>query len=89
MENLADNVPIPPKDQMNQGLSSCTEATMLTKFGVPGNLTKDCSSPTGSFAARVKTNIDVGPFKVSDLDFAVESLRQIFAEVKVALPPVF
>jgi hypothetical protein len=62
---------------------------MLTKFGVPGGLTKECSSPTGPFVQRVKSNIHVGPFKVNGLDFAVESLRQIFAEVKVALPEAY
>jgi hypothetical protein len=62
---------------------------MLKKFGKPGTLTKDCSDPVGKFKKRLKFGIDVGPFKVSGLDFAVESLKQIFAEVHQQLPVVF
>jgi D-alanyl-D-alanine carboxypeptidase-like protein len=89
MPKLNDKVPIPPKDTMNTGLSPAKQSTMLKKFGKPGALTKNCSPPTGKFKKRVKSGVDIGPFKVSGLDFAVESLRQIFAEVQVALPEVF
>src|SRR3954447_14875037 len=89
MSDLSDRVPIPPKDTTNIGLSSATEAVMLKKFGKPGKLTEDCSDPVGKFKKRVKFGVDVGPFKVSGLDFAVESLRQIFAEVQVQMPDVF
>jgi hypothetical protein len=88
VSDLADRVPIPPKDAMNTGLSSARESTMLTKFGKPGALTKKCSPPTGKFSARIFEKFDVGPFKVTGLDFAVESLKQIFAEVLVSAPTV-
>jgi hypothetical protein len=88
MSDLADRVPIPPKDAMNTGLSSAREPTMLTKFGRPGALTKKCSPATGKFSARVLERVDVGPFKVTGLDFAVESLKQIFAEVLLSAPTV-
>jgi hypothetical protein len=55
---------------------------MLQKFGKPGNLTSECSGLTGSIKQRVRSNFDVGPFKVTGLDFAVESLSQIFADVQ-------
>lgn len=89
MVNLSERVPIPPKDQMNTNLSSATEDTMLEKFSKPGPLTKECSDPTGIFKKRIKYGVDVGPFKVSGLDYAVESLRQIFQEVKRDLPQVY
>jgi hypothetical protein len=89
MNGLSDKVPIPPKDTMNTGLSPAKQSTMLKVLGKPGQLTKDCSNPTGKFKKRVKFGVDIGPFKVSGLDFAVESLRQIFAEVQVQLPDVF
>jgi D-alanyl-D-alanine carboxypeptidase len=88
-EKLSDLVPIPPKDQMNRNLSSATEDTMIKVFGVPGQKTKDCSDPQGDFLKRVKYKVDVGPFKVSGLDYAVESLKQIFSSVKVDYPKVF
>ena len=68
--------------------SSASEQVMLRKFGKPGALTATCSSPTGLFVSRIKFGVDVGPFKVSGLDFAVESLRQIFAEVEAKARPV-
>lgn len=89
MDELSDRIPIPPKDLMNTGLSPAKSSTMLSKLGKPGALTKDCSNPTGKFKKRVKFGVDVGPFKVSGLDFAVESLRQIFLEVHQQMPDVF
>jgi hypothetical protein len=89
MAQLSDRVPIPPKDTINTNLSSATEQIMLRKFGKPGALTESCSPPNGRFVRRVKSEVDVGPFKVSGLDFAVESLRQLFAEVEQQHPPPF
>jgi hypothetical protein len=89
MAKLSDRVPIPPKDVMNPGLSAAAESTMLTKFGKPGALTKDCSDPTGEIKKRIKRGVNVGPFKVSGLDYAVESLKQIFSEVKQQQPILF
>jgi D-alanyl-D-alanine carboxypeptidase len=89
MSTLQDEVPIPPKDQMNRNLSAATERTMLRVLGRPGALTKACSDPAGPYLKRVKFGFDVGPFKVSGLDHAVETLAQLFAEVKRNLPTVY
>jgi D-alanyl-D-alanine carboxypeptidase len=89
MTELSDRIPIPPKDQMNAGLTSATEKTMLAKFGIPGALTVECAPPTGPVVQRIKSDFDVGPFKVTGLDYAVESLRQIFGEVRNDFPDVY
>jgi len=89
VSNLSDEVPIPPKDQMNANLSAATERTMLEVFGKPGPLTRDCAEPSGDFLKRVKFGVDVGPFKVSGLDHAVETLSQLFALVKAERPNVY
>jgi hypothetical protein len=89
LSDLSARVPIPPKDRMNRNLSPAREATMLQVFGPPGTPTVQCSAPSGPFLGRVRSNQDVGPFRVSGLDFAVESLRQLFAEVKGDRPDVF
>jgi hypothetical protein len=78
---LGDRVPLPPLSQVNVGLSACMESTMLKKFGTPGSLTVDCSPATGAFVQRVRQSFDVGPFRVTGLDYAVESLRQVFSDV--------
>ena len=42
----------------------------------------DCSAATGSFLKRVRRSFDVGPFEVTGLDYAVESLLQVFSDVQ-------
>ncbi len=80
MSSLADLVPIP--GGLNVGLHPCLQQTMINALGIPGPLTQHCKPPTGTVAARMKWGVNVGPFKVSGLDYAVESLAQVFAEFK-------
>lgn len=89
IQNLDDKIPIPPKEVMNIGLSAAKESTMLSKFGKPGELTRDCSGVSENFKKRIKNSFDVGPFRVNGLDYAVESLQQIFAQVKNEFPEVY
>lgn len=83
-----DVVPIPPTDTFNKNLSSASERTMLQIFGVPGEKTKDCSPATGQFKKRIVTRVDVGPFKVSGLDIAVDALKAALAEAEEQIPDV-
>jgi hypothetical protein len=85
---LSDRVPLPPLTTINMGLSSCRESTMLKKFGWPGELTKDCSDPVPGLA-KLLTTASVGPINVTGQRYAMESLRQIFAEVRTTLPDVY
>jgi hypothetical protein len=89
MEKLSDRVAIPPKDVMNTGLRSASELTILKKFGKPEPLIKKCSPPTPKFNKRIKYGVNVGPFKVNGLDYSVELLKQIFADVQQPLPDVY
>ena len=75
-------VDLPARKEMNSGLTAASEKTMLAVLGVPGRLTYDCSDPTGAYAKHILWNANIGPFKVSGLDSAIGSLRDIFAEVK-------
>jgi hypothetical protein len=61
---------------------------MLELFGVPGEKTRDCSPATGHFRQRISTRVDVGPFKVSGLDIAVQSLKAVFDEAGEQIPNV-
>jgi len=89
MEKLDDFIPIPSKELMNKGLTAARELTMIKVLGIPGELTPNCSKPNGEFSKHVKYNFDIGPFKVSGFGYAVETLRQIFEQVKVELPEVY
>lgn len=63
---------------------------MLQRFGQPGKLTPKCSPATGTIIKKLLVQgVDIGPFKVSGMNFAVESLRQVFDDVKQQLPDVF
>ena len=81
-------VDIPPRNTFNKDLSSASEATMLQLFGVPGAKTQDCSPATGTFKRRIVTRVNVGPFKVSGLDVAVQSLKAVFDEAEEQIPNV-
>jgi len=83
-----DVIPIPPTNTFNKGLSSASEKTMLHIFGVPGEKTDDCSPATGEFKKRIKTHVDVGPFKVTGLDVAVDALKAALAEAAEQIPDV-
>ena len=89
MEKLDDLIPIPPKEVMNKGLSAATESIMLTIFGRPGELTQDCSEPNSTFVKKLVYGVDVGPITISGLTYAVESLKQIFTQLKNELPEVY
>src|ERR1700690_3315153 len=81
-------IPIPPTNTFNQNLHSAAEATMLQVFGVPGQKTDDCSDPTGAFKERIVFSVNVGPFKVSGLDIAVNSLKAVFVDATAQIPAV-
>jgi hypothetical protein len=89
---VGDEIPIPDRTAINRGLSSLSPETMLTKLGPPGTLpnsTSKCGSSAQSLKARLKTDVNVGPFSVNGLDFAVQSLTEVFEEVRLNFPDVF
>jgi hypothetical protein len=85
LPELDDPVPIP--DDINEGVSFASQATMLELLGAPGKLTVNCSKITNArvLALRV-VNADVGPFRVTGLGPAVEALTRIFARVRERFP---
>lgn len=87
MPSMADLVPIPPG--INPGLSACREDTMMGKFGRPGQLTDTCSPITGDIRRRIEFGVDVGPFKVSGLDYAIASLGQVFSALSGEHPDTY
>lgn len=82
-----DVIPLPDMSLFNQGLSSADEQTMLRLLGVPGAKTANCSPVTGAITGRIKT-ANVGPFRVTGLDVAVDSLKAVFDEAELQIPDV-
>jgi D-alanyl-D-alanine carboxypeptidase len=84
---LDDRIPIPPASSFNANLSSADEATMLRLLGVPGRKTENCSPATGAFKTRIQT-ANVGPFRVTGLNVAVDLLKAVFDEATQQIPDV-
>jgi hypothetical protein len=84
---LDAQIPIPPSSSFNINLSSADEATMLRLLGVPGQKTENCSPATGAFKTRIVTK-DVGPFRVTGLDVAVDLVKAAFDEAVLQIPDV-
>lgn len=89
MTGFRTHLPLPPLDQVNQGLSACPESLVLEVWGVPGRLTEDCSAPEGAITGHLRHDQDVGPFKVSGLGDAIDRLRALFLDVKADLPALY
>lgn len=84
--DFADHLPLPPAGSVNVGLRSGRAATLTAKFGAPrASYTQDCLPPAAAFAARCSTR-SVGPFRVTGLTQAVDSLVTILNAVRFDLP---
>jgi hypothetical protein len=78
-------IPIP--ENINKGLSSAKNSTMLQILGMPrDHVDEKCRPIVNEPILSLTVTEDVGPFKVSGLRPAVESLREVLAEIKAAHP---
>jgi hypothetical protein len=78
-------IPIP--DGINQGLSSAKNSTMLQILGMPrDHVTETCRPVTNEPMLSLLVTKDVGPFRVTGLRPAVDSLKAVLAEIKAAHP---
>jgi Putative peptidoglycan binding domain/D-alanyl-D-alanine carboxypeptidase len=88
MPGLKDLVSVP--SGINQGLNGTGNAFMLSLLGNPRpNYTADCQPVTNAkLKGRFVSAVNVGPFKVTGFDLAVESLKTVMADIKVEQPNV-
>src|SRR4030095_2605255 len=85
---ITDLIPIP--DGINPGLNAARQITMKTLLGSPrGSFTKDCLPVTNPNLKDLIRTVDVGPFKVTGLGPAVESLKEGMGQIRQAQPQVF
>ena len=75
---------LPAPSGINHNLSSVGNNFMFSVLGSPCHTySKDCQDPTNQkFLTRVKWGADVGPFKVSGFDLAVDSLKEVMRDIK-------
>ena len=82
-------VECPARADMNTGFTAATHGTMMTLLGKPGALSTDCSDPTNAHLITLIETRDVGPFRVTGLKPALDSLASIFAAVKSDHPILY
>lgn len=90
--DYSKEVRLPDADSMNGGLSYPSAAFMIDLFHGPPRqrLTDDCAAPTNKHILRhLVYGYDVGPFNVSGLKPACESLKRIFTEVQKDKPDLY
>ena len=77
-------------NNVNSGLTAVSSSYMIELLGKPrANMTQDCA-PITNKALLGKMSVDnVGPFKVSGLKLAIESLKMIMLEIKTKYPDLY
>jgi hypothetical protein len=77
---ITDLITIP--DGINPGLNAARQVTMISLLGNPrGSFTRDCQPITNPNLRGLVTTADVGPFRVTGLRPAVDSLREVLEEI--------
>ncbi len=90
MSQLSELIPTPKPDSINTGLTNAHHATMIELLGRPRpTLTTDCAAVSNPKIKALIVTESVGPFRVTGLKPAVESLRQVFASVKEKRPDLY
>lgn len=90
MTNYAAHLPIPSIGSINTGLTYCRSETALSIFGMPAvPLLAECGHATSKRLLAALVTADVGPFQVTGLAPAVESLARIFKQVKAEKPDLY
>jgi hypothetical protein len=86
--DLSEEVEIPANQLMNVGLTPASEATMIAKFGRPGQLSAECSPPSSGISPFLVQDFNVGPFKVTCMKAAATRLKAALDEVGLQFPDV-
>lgn len=84
-----DLVPVPVRPYINSGISAAHQQTMLSAFGVPGKLSRECSRVTNKILQKKIFTESVGPFKATGFQLALQDLRAIFEEVHEKDPTLY
>lgn len=85
---LTKEVDVPAN--VNLGLTCPTPQYLTELFGIPRqSMSAECLPVTNPTLSALMQTADVGPFKVTGLRPAVDSLRKIFSEINTEFPNVY
>lgn len=78
---ITDLIEIP--NNINQGLNAARQITMISLLGNPrgGNYDQTCRPITNSQLKKLVVTKDVGPFRVTGLSPAVDSLEEVLKDI--------
>ncbi len=86
--SILDSIPVP--NHINPGVSASKQRTMLALLGRPRSmLDQECRPVTEPRIRALIETVDVGPFRVTGLRPATQSLAQVMADVRQARPDIF
>jgi hypothetical protein len=85
---LTTRIPLPPRADMNSGLSYLHPRTAEDILGFPsdGDLTDSCGDPSADLDIATE---DVGPFRATGHSLAIASLKRIFSKVNAERPDLY
>ncbi|MBB3195062.1 M15 family metallopeptidase [Roseateles terrae] len=88
---LSSYVAVPERHLMNPGLQAVSSSFMVQTLGNPRETySQDCQPLTNQKLKRhIVVARSVGPFKVTGLDVAVESLQKVMDDIRVEQPLVY
>jgi len=85
---ITDLIPIP--QNINTGLNSARQMTMKSLLGAPrGSFNDNCQPVTNAVLKSMIRTVDVGPFRVTGLVPAIDSLKEVLADIQNEQPAVF
>jgi hypothetical protein len=87
---LVQPIPRPNRGTLNPGLSAADNQLMLQLFGAPRSTYSKTDQPiTNPRLKRNMTTTSVGPFRVTGMVPAVDSLRTVMTDIRAHQPDVY
>ena len=90
MSYLNELVPMPSASSINGGISPCLTNLLVKRHGMPrAKLTDECLAVNSIWWSKRMVTKDVGPFRVTGFDLAVEMLTSSLAVVRQKQPTLY
>ncbi len=94
IDTLADSFSqvalIADRRNVNEGMTNSSSSYLVGIFGLPrAEMTVDCAPMTNPILKDLVQTVDVGPIRVTMLEPAIISLRQVFRNVQIFEPELY
>jgi len=90
MDSFSQVALIADRRNVNAGLTNSSSSYLVGLFGLPrAEMTADCAPMTNPILKDLVQTVDVGPIRVTLLEPAIISLRQVFRNVQIFEPELY